>query len=195
MSIEHLLPEFSKYPSAAGDGSTAGPDLAAFDQGYNAGWDDARKALDSSVSENQRDLIDVLSRHAAAADDARLAILDDLRPIISGIADILVPQIAGQSFAPHLEQFVFNLIETYHPPTVMISVHQADFDAIQAILQHADFARCQVQVDPGVRPQQACISYASAEVEFNFQDGIAEIQTALASFLSPTVTKDTSHAG
>jgi len=193
MSIEHLLPEFSKYTSSSGDGTNIGPDLAAFDQGYNAGWDDASKAVEHSSAEQRRELIEILSRHTGAAQDARAAVLADLRPIITGIADILVPQIADQSFAPHLAQFVFDQIDTYQSPNVVISVNQADFDGVQTVLQHTDFAGCTVQIDAAIRPQQACIGYAGSEIEFNFQDAKAQIQTALASFLSQPITKETSH--
>ena len=193
MSIEHLLPELSKYVSSSVDGGNIGRDLAAFDQGYNAGWDDARKAVEHGSAEQRRELIDLLSRHTSAAQDARTAVLADLRPIITSIADILVPQIADQSFGPHLAQFVFDQINTYQPPNVVITVNQADFDSVQAALQHTDFAGCTVQIDPAIRPQQACVGYAGSEVEFNFQDAKTEIQTALASFLSQSITKDASH--
>lgn len=74
--------------------------LAAYEQGYSAGWDDAVAAQDEEVARLRTDLGRSLREMAVSFEDARSHVLSAIEPLLQEMVTKVLPTVARHSLAP-----------------------------------------------------------------------------------------------
>jgi len=106
MSIAHLLVDFGQYHKGEtenffSDATLEEHQLEAFEQGYQAGWDDSAKAHAEESNRVSAELAATIQDWAFTFKDAQTQILKTLTPLFQEISETLVPAL-GKSGAPHV---------------------------------------------------------------------------------------------
>ena len=80
--------------------------VASFEQGYSAGWDDAVAAQQGDQTRIRADLARNLQSLSFTFQDARSHVLQAIRPLILEMVNRLLPEVARETLAPTLDEWV-----------------------------------------------------------------------------------------
>lgn len=166
-------------------GSEAEPDeaqLAAFDQGYAAGWEDAAKAHAADQKRIGADLARSLQGLSLTMQEARGHVLMMLRPLIQQALAGLLPEMARQALphtvleilSPHAEQLAAS------PPAVMLN--PADRAAVEALFEEHGAFELVIEEEPTLGEGQAFLRFAGQELRVDLSGAAAEVATAIRTY-------------
>ncbi|MEM9579562.1 MAG: hypothetical protein AAF891_02665 [Pseudomonadota bacterium] len=194
-----LFEDFSLGPQpTSAQASATNDSLESFDAGYKAGWDDASKAHGDSQSHASG----MLARNIEAMEftlvEARAMVLDALRPILSEVAQTLLPGLASQSLHAHLVTELHSLIETAAPDQLQIETSLADELAVAALLEAEGLAsKATINPRSTLGEGQIYVALAGMNKRIDIPQAIEGIAAALCAFdpMNDHPEQEIAHAG
>lgn len=189
MSIAHLLEDFAARPvGLEAPARAVDPQeletrrLAAFQEGYRAGGEDARQAqikdrrhLSSELTQNLLDL-------SFTYTEAHTHLFRELRPLLVEIVDKLLPRLMRASIGPRIIEELQAAAGESLRGEAHILVNPALVGTVETLVGPGLGFPVTVRGDAGLGEGQAQLSLPSREVEINLDALIAEIATALEAF-------------
>lgn len=159
--------------------------LAAFDNGYRAGWDDALAAQESA----ERELRDAIARQiqelAFSYHDARGHILQGLRPLINDVVTRLLPQVAQAALPQLVVEALIPFAEIASAAPVEILAHPAASAQVAAALADATALPVRMVEDESLVPTQVCLRLGTTETWVDLSAAHAAIADALLACFPP----------
>lgn len=166
-------------------GSAAEPDeaqLAAFEQGYAAGWEDAAKPHATDQKRIGTDLARNLQGLSLTMQEARRHVLMALRPLVQQALVALLPELARQALphtileilAPHAEHLAAS------PPVV--TLNPADRAAVEALFAGGDGFGLVIEEEPTFAEGQAFLRLAGQDLRVDLSGAAAEVATAIRTY-------------
>lgn len=197
MAIAHLLEDFSAV-RAAGASRLVSEDewqdhrLAAFEQGYSAGWEDAVQA---QVREHRR-LSEALARNledmSFGYHEALAQMVAALAPVLRAIIDRVLPEAMALSFGQHIVDELLGLAADAAGRPAVVAV-PAGAAALVAPMLQRDFAMPVALVeDPALDPGQAQIRLGDSGRDIDCDRLLASIRATIEAFLFHA-TEETRH--
>lgn len=156
-----------------------------YDEGYNAGWDDAI----AHVEEMQTHIGEQLSERLSALDRSRSEITGDLvaalEPAFRDIFDQLLPRTAERAFLPCLVEEAVDVLRDA-TQELRIMVTPEDVSALEALLERAGIGpdRATVAAEPALAMSQALIRWAGQERRIDFDAVLEGLDTSLDTFFA-----------
>lgn len=182
-----LLEDFGAPARPRTAPAAAAPETAPdrFDEGYNAGWDDAMAQAEADgtrVSEALGIRLGALQHEQRAA---TATVLRTLEPALRDIFDRLLPRTAGRAFLPVLMEELGDVLDS-GVRGVSLAVSPEDAPALTRLLERADIAsdHATVRAEPSLSLSQAVIGWEGQERRVDLEGTLAALDDALETFLA-----------
>lgn len=189
MSILHLVEDFGGARRGTGPGGTAMDDeeietrrLAAFEEGYQAGWDDAIQAHTKDKMRITSDLAQNLLDMSFTYNEAYTHLFRELRPLLVEIVDKLLPRMMRRSIGPRIVEELQAAASDNLRGETHILVNPDLVEMVSALVEQDGAFPVSIRGDASLAEGQAQLSLPDREIEINLDEMIAEISSALEAF-------------
>lgn len=177
-----LLEDFGRgrAPSVARSASVTSD---RFDEGYNAGWDDAMARVEEEQARIGAQLAARLAAIERDHDTARLALIADLEPALRDVFDKVLPHAVERTFLPNLLEEVSLALETANDQ-LRILVSPEDVAPMTRLLDQAGIGPHQavVAAEPALAMSQALIRWTGQERSVDLDGVLSDLDTALDTY-------------
>lgn len=179
-----MLEEFGAADPTPADPTEAEDEgrLAAYEQGYGAGWEDATKAQGDSKAEIEAEVAQHLQRLAFGYQEARQNVLQSLEPLLTEITHRLLPAMARETLAPLVLEAVMPLAETLADAPITLRVAPGARAEVERMLGDAVGLPCRIIVDDGLTAGCVLIASDRAELRVDIDSAVAAITQAIRDF-------------
>ncbi len=186
MSIEHLLEDFGSYgvsaPVSMTDISLEETRLEAFENGYQAGWDDAVKAQLDDSNRVSTDLAQNLHDLSFTYQEAYTAVLNSLKPFLQQLVETVLPQISHQTLGTHVAAVLHEIaIENNKLPVEIVSA-PVNRLAIEEMVSQERSLPLTIVEEASLGDGQVYIRFGAHEREINLAEVLSEIDLAVSGF-------------
>lgn len=190
------LEEFGAITPAPADPAEEEEDvkLAAYEQGYSAGWEDATKAQADAKAEVEAEVAQHLQRLAFGYQEARQMVLQAMEPLLTQMTTRLLPAIAAESLAPLVLEAVMPLAESLADAPITLRVAPEAKAAVERMVADAIGLPCRIIVDDGLQGGCVLIATDSAELRVDVDAAMAAITQAVRDFFVVS-RMEAAHAG
>ncbi|MEO1710277.1 MAG: hypothetical protein AAFR70_08405 [Pseudomonadota bacterium] len=199
MTASHLFQDFGSTkkpePSAPPEASQDEVEdqlLQSFENGYQAGWDDATKAQAETVAHVSSDLATSLQNASFEYHELRSTLNAAMQKILDEVAQKILPVAAHASLGSHIRSELEKLGRDAVDMPIEIAVAPLSETAVRAALGD-DIQRPFVLVsDPAIGPSQALIRMGRRETEINLDRVVTEVAAAITTFFQ-TPNQEVNH--
>lgn len=165
--------------------------LAAYDQGYRAGWDDAVQAQHSDQTQISAELARNLKSLSFTFEDARQHVLAAMEPVLQDIVTRLLPAIARTALAPTILHSLRPLAERASDSPVEILINPIARLAVENLLAQSNGPPTHLIDEPSLGEGQAYLRLGQSETRIDLDSAIDDISTALTNFFQLPERTDT----
>lgn len=188
MAISHLLEDFTGPATLRREIRTFDEEeledarLAAFENGYQAGWDDSMKAQDSErgkVSEAFRRKIEDLSftYHEAAGQMMR-----GLEPLMGVLIEKVLPETLQQTAHARIVEAVTQLARQHVARAIVLFVAPGEARTLAPVVAEVEGLTISVQEDPALDSETAIVRLDDSEFQIDAQALMKTIGEAVEAF-------------
>lgn len=156
--------------------------LAAYEQGYNAGWEDSAATASSDQSRQVAEVARNLQALSFTFHEARTHVLQSLKPLLVAVVDRLLPEISRDALAPLVLETLMPIAEDIAAAPVTIVLNPAARPAVEALLAGAAGLPVNLREEPTLGEGQVHLVRDETETRIDLDRAITEIATAMHSF-------------
>ncbi|WP_281981082.1 hypothetical protein [Thalassorhabdomicrobium marinisediminis] len=135
------------------EGAVPPPPSRDFTKGFEAGLAQASEALAAQKLTDLTAIQAVLSDMQFGYTEARLQLLEQIRPLLTQVAETVLPAVLKDTFAQHLSDTIYQTIDATMPDAVSLSVAPSTIEEIRTALP-----ALAVVADADLDPGQAIIT-------------------------------------
>lgn len=183
----YLLEDFGDgaVPRTSSQAGRARSEADRFEEGYNAGWDDAMTRVEAEQTRVAERLAERLGMMEMSQRSANAAALAALEPTLREIFDTLLPRAAERAFLPILLEEVGAVLGA-DVGRLTLHVAPEEEGAVQRLLDRAGHARGNVVIraEPTLSISQALIRWEGQERRVDLEGVLAALDEALETFLA-----------
>lgn len=154
--------------------------LNAFENGYQAGWDDALRAQNQASAKLSEALRASLSDMSFTREEAFQAFLSASKGLLGAIVDRILPEIAAKSLAPHVVAHLHNALSKSADIPIQVRVAPRQVDPVSAAITEALPGEISVLADADLSDDQAVLALDTRELEIDLNGLVAEISDAVS---------------
>ena len=156
--------------------------LAAYEQGYSAGWDDAVAAQDADLTRLRNELGQNLQDLAFTYHEAHSHVLRTLEPLLRDMVAKVLPAVAREALGQMVVEELRPLVADLTDAPLSIVTHPENVSMIEdLVIAHARFP-AEVRADPTLGPGQAQFRIGPTERVIDLDGVIAAIAAAVSGF-------------
>lgn len=187
MSVSHLLEDFSTA-SPSGHALTnevmiEEEKLAAFEKGYQAGWDDCLRAQQDSRTRISEDFARNIRDLSFTYEEAYSAFVADMQQLMRQVVDAVLPALARETIGVRVVEILRSEIAARERPAVRLMTAPGQSAALSEILPEDTALPVTVEEDASLAEGQIHLRFGSgAERELNLDKVLADISTAVDGF-------------
>ena len=156
--------------------------LAAFEEGYRAGWDDADKARQQDQGAVSEGLAQQLQDLSFTYHEAYSHIMAAVTPLLQEMAVALLPEMARATLGAHVAETLQGFAREIGATEVEIAVHPDSVDAVAPHVQGTFSFPLRLVPDAGLGADQAEIRFDQTEKQIDLGDMIRAVQEAVEGF-------------
>jgi len=161
------------------DKAQAVPESSDFKRGYEAGRAAAIEARESATARAIQELSSTLHDMNFGYEEARLHLMGKLRPLLTQLSEIALPEILHLSFGAHLNELVETHFDGLAEECLAISVAPEVANRLKSGLSSGD-PRFVFVPDTSLDAGQAIIKGGDTHVMLDLPDLLKTLQTALS---------------
>lgn len=185
------LPDTAHRTSDLREAELAELKLAAYEQGYGAGWNDALQAQSDDITRLRGDLGRNLSEMEFAYRDARRHILAALEPLLRDIVGKVLPALAQKTLLPMILEQIQPIAGGLVATPVEICTSPANRELVERLLNHDGELPLAVVTEPTLSDGQAYLKHPGREAKIDLDGVIAAIAGAVDAFFHSELHGDT----
>lgn len=164
--------------------------LAAYEQGYAAGWDDAAAAAETDRSKLGADLSQHLQSLGFTYHEARAHVLRAIEPLLAQMTRTILPAMARDALVPVILEVLRPLAAQMALVPVELALHPASRPAVeQALLMEASLPLAIVE-DATLGPAEARLRLGETERRIALDEAVAAIGAAVTDFFHLSTSED-----
>jgi flagellar biosynthesis/type III secretory pathway protein FliH len=164
--------------------------LAAYEQGYAAGWDDAAAAAESDRSKMGADLSQHLQTLGFTYHEARAHVLRAIEPLLSQMTRTVLPAMARDALGPVILEVLRPLAAQMALVPVELALHPEARPAVeQALLMEASLPLAIVE-DATLGTAEARLRLGETERHIALEEATAAIAAAVTDFFHLTLAEE-----
>ncbi len=154
------------------------PESEDYLRGFSEGVRQAEARQDNALNEGIINIAATLADMSFGFAEARLLILDRVRPLLAQIAETVLPDVLEQTFAAHVIEVLERDFDTAMDQPVSIAIAPELHDKIQDQLPHAS-GSFQLISDPNVASGHAIVQSGGTQIMIDMPSLLSDLQTAL----------------
>lgn len=158
--------------------------IAAFEQGYSAGWDDAVAAQQGDQGRIRADLARNLQSLAFTFQDARSHVLQSIRPLILEMVDRLLPEVAREALAPTVLEALTPMADDLADAPLTLVLNPAVRGQVADLVAQATGLPMVIEEEPSLPEGQVYIRFGSSETKVDLSQVTADIAIAVRAFFN-----------
>lgn len=158
--------------------------LAAYEQGYRAGWDDAAAAQAEDQNRIRADLARNLQQLSFTWQEARAHMLRAVEPLLEEMVGRVLPETAREMLAPMVLEQVMPLAGEMTDQPVALVLNPAVRVAVETLIEQATGLPMVIQEEPTLPEGQVYIRLGATEAQVDLSRVTADIAAALRGFFS-----------
>ncbi|MCA8878633.1 MAG: flagellar biosynthesis protein [Rhodobacteraceae bacterium] len=172
--------------TAAGRGAALPEEqrLAAFEDGYQAGWDDAARALSESHQKLSADLAQNLGDLAFTFHEARAHVLKGVEPLLRQMVSRILPDVARHALPGLVVEMLDDMVKTSASAPVILKVSPESRAEIEAVLPTKPGFPLEVREEPTLAEGQVFIRTGEVEQAVDLTAALTEIEAAVDDFFN-----------
>lgn len=188
MSVSHRYRNLGgpKAPAeesvASSQEATEDQQLQAFENGYQAGWDDAVKAQADSVAKVSAEFGQNLQDMSFTYHEALSKLTLSIKPIMAGIVDKLLPAVARDALGPQIIEQLVAMIKDDPNQPIEIVVAPSNVDTINDLADGKLSEPFEVVAEPSLGEGQAFVRIGAAERSIDLDTVLTGVHDAMAAF-------------
>lgn len=185
MSVKHLLEDFGDFEAeqlVMSDQALQEQRLEAFEGGYQAGWDDASKALAEDQAHIGAELGKNLQDLSFTLHEAQTAIIRNLEPLFDAILKTVLPAALQDSMDVRITEQLTTLAREIGGGTLIISVAPEQAPRIEGLLTAETGLNVSVQPDASLGNGQAFLRIGTRERMIDLDTALDEIRQRISAF-------------
>ncbi len=156
--------------------------LAAYENGYTAGWDDAAAAQSEDQAKLQADLARNLQSLGFTYQEARVHVLRAIEPLMTEMVGRLLPAIAREALAPVVMAELMPMAAQLADTPVTLVLNPAARPAIEALLERAPGLPVILSEEPSLGEGQVYLRLGQQEAKIDLTRATQEIASAVCAF-------------
>lgn len=187
MTIAHLFQDFGDATAqqfVLSDEALEEQRLISFENGYQAGWEDAAKAIAQEQGQITADLAQNLRDMAFTFQEAHSAVQTALTPLLTATLTKLLPTAAHASLVSHAVTQLTALSHELGGGTCIVTASPAQADWIASMLPDVAGLSVSVQPDPSLTDGQAFLRLGTRERMIDLDATVAEIADVFRGFFA-----------
>jgi len=188
MSIAHLLEDFTLQAGAdklhlLNEDALEEQRLAAFEQGYSAGWEDAVQAQEQSRGQVSAGLAKSLEDMSFTYHEAMTRMTLSLESMFQSLVQVVLPETLDRGFAARMAEQLTEMArgQVGQPMQVFVPVGRAD--EVQALLPQGPSAPARVVEDPTLEAGQARLQVGTSQREVDCSGLLTSIAAAFDAYV------------
>lgn len=156
--------------------------LAAFEQGYTAGWDDAVAAQDTEITRLRSDLGDNLRDLSFTYHEAHSHVLQSLEPLLGDMVAKVLPAIARQALAPMVLEELRPVARQLSDAPIEVVANAGNRCLLESLLVNDAPFPLTFTEEPSLGDGQVFLNFGRNERRVDLDGAIAAITAAVAGF-------------
>ena len=158
--------------------------VAAFEQGYSAGWDDAAAAQQGDQSRISADLARNLQSLSFTFQDARSHVLQAIRPLMLEMVNRLLPEVAREALAPTVLEALTPIADEMSDAPMTLVLNPAVRSQVEDLVSQATGLPMVIEEEPSLSEGQVYIRFGTAEAKVDLDRVTADIAAAVRAFFN-----------
>lgn len=158
--------------------------LDAFENGYQAGWEDAVAAQSETMSHVSSGFANSLQNASFEYHELRATLNSTVETIVNGLTSSILPQIAQESLGAHIREQIISLSRGALDREIEIIVAPENEMAVQNILSDNPPRPFVLVTDELLAPTQALLKLNEKEIEIQMERAMTEVLQAVSAFFS-----------
>ena len=172
MTISHLLETFEDFGSVTSTGQSSDDkrtdhELAVYERGYKAGWDDATTAAEKSNSALSEHFAQNVSDLSFTYHEAYTAVLRSLEPLVRQLIETTLPDLAIAGLGQTLAAEVTKIARSHAGSQVTINCHSSKRAMLHAALPTDLSLDLSLLADASLSPDQVFMKFDGVEREID----------------------------
>lgn len=180
--------EVFDLPDMAGDRLVHGQSeieesrLAAYEQGYTAGWDDAVAAQDQEIARLRADLGRNLEDMSFTYHEAHSHVLRTLEPLLTDMVTKVLPAISRETLAPMVLDHLRPMAKELADQPVLLVANPANRDLMERMVIAGAPFPVSFHAEASLGEGQVYLKFGGEETRIDLDGVIAAISAAVATF-------------
>jgi flagellar biosynthesis/type III secretory pathway protein FliH len=158
--------------------------VAAFEQGYSAGWDDAAAAQQGDQSRISADLARNLQSLSFTFQDARSHVLQAIRPLMLEMINRLLPEVAHEALAPTVLEALTPIADEMSDAPMTLVLNPAVRSQVEDLVSQATGLPMVIEEEPSLSEGQVYIRFGTAEAKVDLDRVTTDIAAAVRAFFN-----------
>lgn len=188
MTLSHRYSDFGDLtstpdePLSRSESALEDEKLQAFENGYQAGWDDAVKAHEDDQGRIAADFAQNLQEMSFTYVEASAKLTRAMRPLMQQIVTKLLPELAQQTVGLHVLEQLNALADAQLEDAIEITVSPGNLDAISALMEAQRNAPFKLKAEAALGEGQVQLRVGGKEREIDLDAVTKGIRDALEAF-------------
>tara|TARA_R110002074_G_scaffold35840_3_gene97633 strand:+ start:10980 stop:11579 length:600 start_codon:yes stop_codon:yes gene_type:complete len=188
MSLSHRYHNFSSLPSSGELSEPIDQDkvedakLQSFDDGYQAGWEDAVKAHEDARDRVAADFAQNLQDMSFTFHEAFAKLGLAMKPMLSQIVTTVLPETTNKTLAAHVLAQMCDLMSEQSENAIEIAVSPENLNALTEMLSDTTNIPFTIKAEPALGEGQVYLRANTQEREINLDAVTRGISDALDAF-------------
>ncbi|MFE3836755.1 flagellar biosynthesis protein [Pseudogemmobacter sonorensis] len=162
--------------------------LAAYEQGFQAGWDDAVAAQSEDIARIRADLGRNLQALSFTYHEARAHVLGALEPLLIEVVGRILPETSRETLAPMVVERLMPLAEAGSDQPVTLVLNPVSRAAVERLTEglvaDATGLPLRIEEEPSLGEGQAFLRLGAEEARIDLGRTTHEIATAVRAFFT-----------
>ncbi len=189
MSISHLLETFG---STALSGSRADAaletraddELAIYERGYTAGWDDCSRSHKESEIDTETEFKNSLRELSFSYQEAYTAIVKSLEPLFTQVVEVTLPSLAHESLGLTLKEQIMQVARAHAGSTLLITCHPSKEARLSDLIEGDQAMQTRVTSDASLGEGQVTLRFADEERQIDIEALNSKMKSAVEEFFA-----------
>lgn len=200
MSSASFLEEFSGGHKATANGSDAlssqtaqADNRAAFDEGYNCGWQDGVASVESDEGKQKAALAEALQEIKFTYFEARQHVLKSLRPVLEAMVDTALPRATANSLGAHVIELLQGYSGNLESTAILTCAPQNEAMLREAAEAAIDFP-IEIVTEATLAENQVVLHFDEGQSRIDLDATLASIRKSVEEFYAEPAEEYAKHA-
>jgi len=163
--------------------------LAAYEQGFTAGWDDATTAQADSQTRLGAEIVKNLQELSFTYQEARTHVLRAIEPLLAQMAERVLPDMARAALAPMIVETLRPMADALADIPVVLVINPAARPAVEALIEQAGALPLIIEDEPTLGEGQAQLRFGQTETRIDLDRAVTDIAAAVRGFFDLNLTE------